>query len=84
MQLENLTIKSQEAFSQAQNIALTRGNSEITPIHLFHSLLIQPEGTTKPILDSLNVSIATVQGKTEKIIESYPRVTGDVSLTVSG
>ena len=46
MRLDKLTIKSQEALSEAQFLATTRGHSEIAPAHLLRALLGQPEGST--------------------------------------
>lgn len=83
MHLEKFTIKSQEAASQAQGLALTRGHSEITSTHLFYALLTQPEGTTKPVLEFLHVPVDNLIETTDKVLKSYPKVTGGDSPTLS-
>ncbi|RIL00102.1 MAG: hypothetical protein DCC71_19120, partial [Proteobacteria bacterium] len=46
MQLDKLTIKSQEALAQAQSDAAARSHGVIEPAHLLRALLAQPEGAT--------------------------------------
>ena len=66
MKFDKLTIKSQEALSEAQSLATARGHSQITSAHLLQSLLAQPEGSTIPILQKIGVSIDPLQNQTEK------------------
>jgi len=76
MRFDKLTIKSQEALSEAQSSASARGHSEISPAHLLWALLGQPEGSTVPVLQKLGVSIDALQGELEKLLEQAPRVHG--------
>ena len=57
MQLEKLTIKSQEALGEAQSRASARGHSLIEPAHLLGALLGQPEGSTIPVLQKLSTFV---------------------------
>jgi ATP-dependent Clp protease ATP-binding subunit ClpB len=50
MNLNKLTIKSQEALADAQNIASQYGNQEITDEHILYALVKQDEGTVKAII----------------------------------
>jgi ATP-dependent Clp protease ATP-binding subunit ClpB len=52
MRFDKFTIKSQEALGEAQNLAGSRGHSEIQPAHLLRALLGQPEGSTVPVLQN--------------------------------
>jgi ATP-dependent Clp protease ATP-binding subunit ClpB len=83
MQFDKLTIKSQEALSEAQSIASSRGHGEIQAAHLLRSLLGQPEGSTIPVLQKLGVSVDALQGELEKIIGQLPKVTGGAQPTLS-
>jgi ATP-dependent Clp protease ATP-binding subunit ClpB len=76
MQFDKLTIKSQEALSEAQSLAASRGHGEIQPSHLLRGLLGQPEGSTIPILQKLGVAIDVLQGELEELIGQIPKVTG--------
>ena len=65
MRFDKLTIKGQEALSEAQNLAATRGHSEILPAHLLRALLGQPEGSTIPVLQKLGVPVDVLQSELE-------------------
>ncbi|MFP6579290.1 MAG: ATP-dependent chaperone ClpB [Myxococcota bacterium] len=76
MQIEKLTIKSQEALAEAQSQASSRGHSRIQPAHLLRALLAQPEGSTVPVLQKLGVSLDVLLGQVERLLEATPRVSG--------
>ena len=66
MRFDKLTIKSQEALSEAQSLASERGHSQITPAHLLRTLIGQPEASTVPILQKIGVSLDALQGALEQ------------------
>ena len=70
MQFEKLTIKSQEALSEAQTHATSRGHAQIQPAHLLRELLGQPEGSSVPVLQKLGVSIDALQGRIAELLET--------------
>ncbi|MFP6564787.1 MAG: ATP-dependent chaperone ClpB [Myxococcota bacterium] len=76
MQIEKLTIKSQEALAEAQSQASSRGHARIQPAHLLRALLAQPEGSTVPVLQKLGVSLDLLLGQVERLLEATPRVSG--------
>ena len=76
MRLDKLTIKGQEALSEAQNLAATRGHSEILPAHLLRALLGQPEGSTIPVLQKLGVPVDALQSELERLLKQVPKVSG--------
>jgi ATP-dependent Clp protease ATP-binding subunit ClpB len=76
MRLDKLTIKSQEAVSEAQSLASTRGHAAIEAAHLLASLLAQPEGSTLPVLQKLGVSPNAVQTAVEALLSRHPKVQG--------
>ena len=76
MQLEKLTIKGQEALSQAQSLAAGRGQGVIEPVHLLRALLAQPEGATVPVLQKLGVPIDALGAKLDQALAALPRVSG--------
>jgi len=76
MKFDNLTIKSQEALSEAQSLASSRGHSTIEPAHLLRALLAQPEGSTIPVLQKLGVPLEPLQQNMEQLLETLPKVTG--------
>jgi ATP-dependent Clp protease ATP-binding subunit ClpB len=76
MRFDKLTIKSQEALSEAQSLASERGHSEIAPAHLLRALLAQPEGSSVPVLQKLGVPLDPLQGRLEEVLGQLPKVSG--------
>jgi ATP-dependent Clp protease ATP-binding subunit ClpB len=76
MKLDKLTIKSQEALSEAQSLAASRGHNNIEPAHLMRALLAQPEGSTVPVLQKLGVPLEPLQQSMEQLLQRLPKVTG--------
>jgi ATP-dependent Clp protease ATP-binding subunit ClpB len=83
MRFDKLTLKSQEALSEAQSLATGRGHSQITPGHLLRALLAQPEGSTIPILQKIGVPLDALQAKLEQRLGSLPKVHGGAQPTLS-
>ena len=54
MNFNKLTVKAQEAVSEAQNLARGAGNPEFTPEHLLIALLRQEGGIVVPILTAVS------------------------------
>jgi ATP-dependent Clp protease ATP-binding subunit ClpB len=76
MRYDKLTIKSQQALSEAQSLATSRGHSEIQPAHLLQALISQPEGSTVPVLQKLGVPLDVLRSELEKLCEQIPKVSG--------
>ena len=83
MRFDKLTIKSQEALSEAQTQASTRGHSLIEPAHLLGALLTQPEGSTVPVLQKLGVPLDPLQVAVGDVLERTPKVTGGAQPNLS-
>jgi ATP-dependent Clp protease ATP-binding subunit ClpB len=76
MNLKNFTIKSQEAVQEAQNIAIANDQQAIEVGHLLKGILNVDENVSPYILKKLNVNVTMLTKALDKIIESYPKVTG--------
>ena len=76
MNLNNFTIKSQEAVQQAMQIATVNGQQAIENGHLLKGILAVDENVTPFILKKLNVNTNMFGQALDKIVESYPKVTG--------
>ncbi|MFG6687344.1 ATP-dependent chaperone ClpB [Mariniflexile sp. HNIBRBA6329] len=76
MNLNNYTIKSQEAIQQAQQIAQGFGHQQIENEHLFKGIFEVDENVLPFILKKLNVNINILEQALDKQIESFPKVTG--------
>jgi len=63
MRLDKLTVKAQEAFSEAQGLAAEAGNPQITPLHLLDALMRQDNGLAGVLLEKVGIPrdrIATI------------------------
>jgi ATP-dependent Clp protease ATP-binding subunit ClpB len=76
MNLNNFTIKSQEAIQYAFQVAQGNNQQVIEPGHLLKGLLHSAENVVGFLLKKLGVNMAVFQQALDKIVESYPKVTG--------
>src|SRR5687767_10600315 len=76
MRMDKLTVKAQEAITQAQTLAAELGHQEIQPEHVLLTLLQQPEGIVPPLLMKLGVQPTVVAGELFKALETLPKVGG--------
>ena len=76
MNLNNLTIKSQEAIQQAQLIAQNMGHQQIENEHIFKALTEVEENVMPFLLKKLGVNFSLVQQILEKELLSFPKVQG--------
>lgn len=63
----NLTIKTQEAIEQSQSVAERFGQQKINPLHLFFSILNQPDTIVESLFQKLNINIAEILNQTVKV-----------------
>ena len=76
MNINNFTIKSQEAVQLAQQIAQELGHQQIENEHLFKAINQVDENVTPFILKKLNVNTDMLSQIVDKELESFPKVTG--------
>ena len=76
MNLNNFTIKSQEAIQQAVQLATVNGQQAIENAHILKGILEVDENVTPFILKKLNVNTNIFTTALDKILESYPKVSG--------
>ncbi|HNP33595.1 MAG TPA: ATP-dependent chaperone ClpB [Flavobacterium sp.] len=76
MNINDLTIKSQEALQQAQQIAQGFGQQQIENEHIFKGILEVDENVTPFILKKLNVNVDLFKKILDSTIQSFPKVSG--------
>lgn len=76
MNLNQFTIKSQQAIQQAQEIAQAHQHQAIENIHLLKGLLASDEHLIGHLLNKLNVNLAVFNQTLDRIIISLPKVSG--------
>jgi ATP-dependent Clp protease ATP-binding subunit ClpB len=76
MNLQKLTIKSQEAIQNAQEIASSYGNQIIEPEHLLAALVQDAEGTVPPMLQKCGANLQFVKIKLNGLLDRLPKISG--------
>ncbi|MFP4446247.1 MAG: ATP-dependent chaperone ClpB [Desulfosudaceae bacterium] len=76
MQLDKLTIKSQEMLQAAQSDASGRGHQEIEPEHMLAAMLADAEGMINSLLQKLGVSPAAISSEIAAELDKIPSVSG--------
>ncbi len=73
MNLNNLTIKSQEIFQKAQQLAFNEKNPNIETEHLLKALLNDDDSPVDYLLKKNNVNINFVEGKINESLRKLPK-----------
>jgi len=76
MRLDKLTIKAQEALSEAMSLAAASGHGSVEPAHLLRALLAQSEGVTAPVLQKLGVDPRRLLQSADETLGRAPKVSG--------
>src|SRR5580698_7925262 len=74
MNLNNFTLKSQEAIQQAQQMAVGNGNPAIEPGHILKGILEVDQNVTPFLFKKLNINIPIFRQALDKIVERYPKI----------
>jgi ATP-dependent Clp protease ATP-binding subunit ClpB len=83
MNIEKLTIKAQEALSEAQKKAESLGHQAIENEHLLSALIVQKEGIIRPILEKLGAKPDAITNDLEIALQKMPRVEGATQVYIS-
>ena len=76
MNLNNFTIKAQEAVAKAQQLAFDSSNPAIDTAHLLKALLSDADSPVEFLLKKNNVNVAFVDSKLDEGIQRLPKVSG--------
>lgn len=79
MNFDNFTIKAQEAINQAVKIAEGNNQQAIETGHLLKGLMVNAESVTGFLLKKLGVNTVLFTAALDKLILSYPKVSGGES-----
>ncbi|MCA9312405.1 MAG: type VI secretion system ATPase TssH, partial [Phycisphaerales bacterium] len=76
MDLNRLTQRSQEAFSEAQSLATRFGHQQVDAEHLLLALCRQDQGLIPRLLSRMDIDPAGVAASVEQALERRPSVSG--------
>jgi ATP-dependent Clp protease ATP-binding subunit ClpB len=74
MSLNKLTSQFQTALAESQSLAIGRDNPFIEPVHLMQALLLQENGTVRPLLTKANVNLSELTKSLDEAIGRFPVV----------
>src|SRR4029077_16300869 len=83
MDLNKLTLKSQEALRTAQQKAAARNHAQIEPAHLLFALLADPEGVITALLHRVGQSPRSLRDRVEGLLDRLPKVYGGQEVGLS-
>ena len=76
MNLNNFTIKAQEAVQKAQEIAVSRQNQAIETSHVLKGILTVDENVVPFLLKKMEVNVVNLGKVLDSAIASLPKVAG--------
>ncbi len=76
MNMNNYTIKSQEALQEAVQLAQSKGQQAVETGHLLKSVVKIGENVTDFIFNKLSINRTNLLTALDRIIDSYPKVSG--------
>ena len=74
MQPDRFTVKSQEAISDAQRLAVANSNTEVAPAHLLVTLLEQQDGLVPAVLGKLGADLESIRSRARAAMSDLPRL----------
>jgi ATP-dependent Clp protease ATP-binding subunit ClpB len=78
MTYDNFTIKAQGSILKAQQIAGENNQQMVDTAHILRGILLEDESVAGFLLKKVGVSLNLLVSELEKVIQSYPKVQGDV------
>ena len=83
MDINKLTLKSQEALAAGQKLAGDMNHQQVEPAHVLAALLSDPEGVVYPVLQKLGASPRTLLNRLDDVLSRVPKVYGQVEIYLS-
>ncbi|MBC8385546.1 MAG: ATP-dependent chaperone ClpB [Candidatus Cloacimonetes bacterium] len=83
MNLNRLTIKSQEALEKARQITEENNNQEITSLHLLSALISEDDSFINSLLKKIDVDISLLDQEISAEIKRIPVISGVYQITIS-
>ncbi|MBN2679603.1 ATP-dependent chaperone ClpB [Acidithiobacillus montserratensis] len=76
MRTDKLTTKFQQAFQDAQSLALAQDHQQMEPIHFLIAFLDQAGGIARPLLAKAGVQVDALRNQLNRALEGMPKVHG--------
>ncbi len=76
MNREKFTLKANNAIDQSVTLAETKGNQEVTPLHLSRVILTDPENIVPEVFKKIGMDSRAAAAKIDEEIDRLPKVQG--------
>src|SRR5262245_11148851 len=76
MRFDRLTVKAQEALTQARDLAAVNSHGELTPEHLLAALLAQDGGLVPRLVQRIGADVQTLDAQLQQAFAAMPKVRG--------
>ena len=80
MKFDKFTIKAQEALATAQQLAMAKSNSVLSPLHLLNALCSDDQGLAIMILKKIGANTARIKEMLDTELARLPQAKGDTQL----
>ncbi|HKE98231.1 MAG TPA: ATP-dependent chaperone ClpB [Actinomycetes bacterium] len=74
MDIDNFTLRAQQALATAQRTALAADHQRVEPEHLLVALLTDPEGIVFPILNRVGADPGALKSRAQEALDRIPKV----------
>jgi ATP-dependent Clp protease ATP-binding subunit ClpB len=78
MNKDKFTLKANEAIERSVKLAGDYGNQEITPLHLAHGILSEPENIVPQVVKKIGIDVHGVISQIETQLHKLPKIQGGV------
>ncbi len=76
MRFDKLTIKAQEAFQEAQQVAVKLQHQAVDGEHLLVAMLTQPDSVAKPLIEKVGANQGSLVAQLDAELDSRPKIQG--------
>ncbi|NFG57671.1 ATP-dependent chaperone ClpB [Clostridium botulinum] len=76
MNIEKMTLRVQQALSDANVIAVKYNHQQIDVIHVFSALVNQDDGLVPNIFTKMGIQVKSLKDNLDRVIDSMPKVLG--------
>ncbi|NFH90711.1 ATP-dependent chaperone ClpB [Clostridium botulinum] len=77
MNIEKMTLRVQQALSDANVIAVKYNHQQIDVIHVFSALVNQDDGLVPNIFTKMGIQVKSLKDNLDRVIDSMPKVLGE-------
>src|SRR4030042_1487164 len=73
MKFDKFTLKAQEALATAQQVAMAKSNTVLSPLHLLSAIVSDDEGIGPEVLKKIGANVSRIKDMTESEMRRLPQ-----------